>query len=120
MKIEELENKIKELKEELEKLKEEKKNKRWRAERDESYYFIDSNGEVYSTADSLNFDKVRYYIHNYFKTEAEAQTVADNIKTHIELMELAEELNTEPIDWKKVYKKYFITQIYIRIIIYTK
>lgn len=102
MNIEELENKIKELQEELEKLKKkEKKSKKCRVGIGEYYYYIDANNLVTATYESYTKgDNTKYNIHNYFKTKGEAQAVADNIKTHIELMELAEELNTEPIDWK--------------------
>lgn len=113
MKIEELENKIKELQEELEKLKN-KENKRWRAERGEKYWHITSNGgtewfyEAYTIGDNSLYD-----FHNYFKTEKEAQATIDNIETHIELMELAEELNTEPIDWENYRQnKYSINYSY--------
>lgn len=108
MKIEELENKIKafqneivKLQEEVEKMKEEKKNKRWRAEKSNKYYFIDSNNCVNVTYETNSIgDNCKYNTFNYFQTKEEAQAVADNIKTHIELIELAEELNTEPVDWK--------------------
>ena len=92
---------IEELQEELEKLKEEKKIKRWRAEMYEDYYFVTSQLNVMKDfEDEYGSGNGRYNCHNYFKTEEEAQAVADNIKTHIELMELAEELNTGSIDWK--------------------
>lgn len=108
MEIKELENKIKELQEEIERLKN-KENKRWKAKMEESYFYIDEALIVRKTVDCQPFDSCRYKYHNYFKTEAEAQTVADNIKTHIELMELAEELNTEPVDWEnREQRKYYI------------
>ena len=98
MEIKELENKIKELQEEIERLKN-KENKRWRAKMEESYFYIDEALIVRKTVDCQPFDSYRYNYHNYFKTKEETQAGADNIKTHIELIELAEELNTEPIDW---------------------
>lgn len=105
MNIEELENKIKELQEKLEKLKK-KENKRWRAEENCPYYFIDADFDESKDYEDFDYsaDK-RYKYHNYFKTEEEAQTVADNIKTHIKLIELAEELNTEHIDWENCYQE---------------
>lgn len=100
MNIEEIENKIKELQEEVEKLKKEKNSKKRRVGMGEHYYYIDANNLVTETYEGYTKgDNTKYNIHNYFKTEEEAQAVVDNIKTHIELMELAEELNTEPIDW---------------------
>lgn len=87
------------LQEEIEKLKK-KENKRWRAQLNGEYFIITSNLDVDNTfEDDTSLDNTLYLCHNYFRTESEAQAVADNIKTHIELMELAEELNTEPIDW---------------------
>ena len=113
MKIEELENKIKafqneivKLQEEVEKLKAEKKSKKCRVGRGGYYYYIESNNLVAAIYEGYTKgDNYRYNIHNYFKTEEEAQAVADNKKTHIELMELAEKLNTEPIDWENCYQE---------------
>lgn len=112
MNIEELENKIKELQEEIKKLKK-KENKRWRADTYENYFYVTSDLEINITDDNNAFDYRRYKYHNYFKTREEAQAVADNIKTHIELMELAEELNTEPIDWSKDEQKNILSSMTI-------
>ena len=122
-KIEELENKInefekqtEELKKELEELKKsEKVNKKWRAEKDEEYYFFSNNLDVCSTTEEfLGIDDAKFEIHNYFKTQEEAEKVAEKIKIYIELKDLAEELNEGvEIDWSNenqakfsIHKKY--------------
>lgn len=111
-KIEELENKIEDLKKELEELKKSKKvNKRWRAEEDYYYYYIDSLLTVYKTKDAYyGCDDYRYKIYNYFKTQEEAEKVAEKIKIYVELKDLAEELNEGvELDWENEYQpKYYI------------
>lgn len=55
--------------------------KRWRAERGELYYCVDSNGLVASEMESRwGCDDRRHDIGNYFKSEAEAQAYADYLK----------------------------------------
>ena len=122
-KIEELKNKIEKLSEEIilttDKLKKEldeceksgKVNKRWRAEKYESYYYVDSDLFVEEhTERDIEEDDNRYQIHNYFVTREEAEKVAEKIKIYIELKDLAEELNEgEEIDWENEYQaKYYI------------
>lgn len=100
--LKELKRKYEELGKEIERL--EKNKGRWRAEDKEYYYKVGDCGEVeYISEDLHDFDEFRYKTRNYFKTEEEAQTYLDNIKTYYELMDLAEELNgDEKIDWKDV------------------
>ena len=107
MKIEKLEAKVKELQEKIKKLKKQKST-RWRAEENRTYWYITGFLDIdWASEHGIVLDNEYYNLHNYFKTEEEAQAVADNIKTHIELMELAEELNTEPIDWKNTEQDKF-------------
>ena len=99
--LEELKKKYEELGKEIERLEKEKKNKRWRAEIGEDYYFLMETLEV-NRDDECNaeYDDNLYNLGNYFKTKEEAQKVANKIKTYIELKQLAEELNgDEEIDW---------------------
>ena len=54
---------------------------RWRAERENSYYFINSIGDVIGEEEgNCCIDTERFKIGNYFKTEEEAQKYADKIK----------------------------------------
>lgn len=53
--------------------------KRWRAEENEVYYYIDSDDFVNEIIDCrINKDDERYNLGNYFQTREEAQIVIDN------------------------------------------
>lgn len=100
--LEELKKKYAELGAEIERLEKQKENKRWRAEKNEEYYYIDTAGEIDESHEANDIiDDFRYKTRNYFKTEQEAQEHLDKINTYWELMDLAEELNNgEEIDWE--------------------
>lgn len=98
-------------KEQLEKLGiKEKKDRRWRAEHKEKYWFvklaldkygyiIDSDTEMYALIDNK-----RYYAHNYFQTQEEAQKYANVLNTEMELMKYADENNDKIVgDWYYLY-----------------
>lgn len=55
---------------------------RWRAEKDEIYYFVDSLFlKVKSISDTYSIvDNAHYDAHNYFATEQAAQSALDKIK----------------------------------------
>lgn len=99
--LEELKKKYEELGKEIERLENQKKNKRWRADETDRYFYISNNKEIvaaYETGDKI--DNFRYKSRNYFKTEKEAQQYLDNLDTYYDLMDLAEELNKgREIDW---------------------
>lgn len=103
--LEELKKQISELQSKVAKLenesKEEKKGKRWRAEVNDTYIYINDAGYVdVSHENNDSFDKYRYKIRNYFKTEEEAEEYKEVMNTYYDLMDLAEELNNgEKIDW---------------------
>ena len=60
---------------------EEVKKERWRARQSENYWMIDSEFEIKKTSDTYGvFDTLQYYSSNYFKTEDQAQRVADKLK----------------------------------------
>jgi len=84
-KIKELESKIEDLKKELEELKKaEKVNKRWRAEKEKTYFYIDSVLDVISSRECYwSEDYRRYVANNYYKTQEEAEAVAEKIKIYI-------------------------------------
>lgn len=100
--VDEFEKKLEDLKKRFDECeKSEKENKRWRAEKDEEYYFFSNNLNVCSTTEEfLGIDDAKFEIHNYFKTQEEAEKVAEKIKIYIELKDLAEALNEGvEIDW---------------------
>lgn len=103
--LEELKKQISELQSKVAKIenesKEEKKGKRWRAEVNDTYIYINDAGYAdVSHENNDSFDKYRFKTRNYFRTEEEAQRYLDNIKTYYELKDLADELNAgEKIDW---------------------
>lgn len=102
-KIEELEKQAKEILEEIEKLKKEEKveSKVWKPEVNEEYYTIEADGEVLENTwlDEEDDEKL-YNMGNYFKTREEAEKVVEKAKIYTQLKRLAEEENTEPIDWE--------------------
>lgn len=108
--LEELKRKYEELGKEIERLEKEKKDKRWRAENNENFYYIDNDGYIASIhEDNSPCDNFKYKIRNYFKTEKQAQEHLENINTYYDLMDLAEELNNgEKIDWNNYKEKHYI------------
>lgn len=110
--LEELKRKYEELGKEIERLENKKSYKRWRAEFNNDYYYIDEDGNINSIYENNDISDVfKYKTRNYFKTEEEAEKHRKNLKTYYELMDLAEELNNgEEIDWENLHQiKYSIT-----------
>jgi hypothetical protein len=108
MRLKELEEKYEKLLEELEaQMKELRQNcteedcKRWRAKKNELYWFISSDGIVGSSPEENDpVDKIRYRIGNYFKTREEAKEAIEKMKIYMQLKDLALRLNEgEKIDW---------------------
>lgn len=103
--LEEIKKQISELQSKVAKLenesKEEKKGKRWRAEINDTYFYINDAGYVdVSHENNDSFDKYRFKTRNYFKTEEEAEEYQEIMNTYYDLMDLAEELNNgRKIDW---------------------
>lgn len=107
-KLKELEQKYKELGEEIERLK--NQGKAWKPEEDDVYYCVYPNGcTEYHTWRDDEYDIGVYEIGNCFETEEEAEAVVEKLKIYTQLKRLAEEINTEPIDWENdKQQKYFI------------
>lgn len=99
-KLQELEKKYKELGEEIEKIK--KQGKVWKPAEGEQFYYLLSTGSYDSSKYGVLYTKERYAIGNCFKTVPEVKAVAEKIQIYTELKRLAEEINTEPIDWGNV------------------
>lgn len=113
--LEELKRKYEELGKEIERLENKKSYKRWRAEFNNDYYYIDEDGNINSIYENNDISDIfKYKTRNYFKTEEEAEKYRKNLKTYYELMDLAEELNNgEKIDWNDTkQKKYYICYDY--------
>lgn len=77
MTIEELEQQIKSLQDEIEKLKSEQEKdeiKPWRADKGIDYYYIGSDGIIYTTYENnVKFDKGTYSFGNYYRTKELAE-----------------------------------------------
>ncbi len=107
-KLKELEQKYKELGEEIERLK--NQGKVWKPKKTENYFLINVNKAIsdYTWGDSL-FDNHIYELGNCFKTKSEAETMLEKIQIYTQLKRLAEEINTESIDWQnREQEKYYI------------
>ena len=86
---------------------------RWKPEKHETYYFVDSSGEVEDTwRSSINFipDKKRYNAYNCFKTKEQAKQESEKILVRRMLEDIARRLNKgKKIDWGNLSQsKYFI------------
>lgn len=102
MTIKELENQISNLQTELEKLKqaEEEKNKEeknklkpWRAEEGDNYYYINSNGEVFSDVDGrFGIDDSQYTFGNYYRSRELAEQDAKELKLRNRIRQLRDVL----------------------------
>ena len=107
--IKKLKEKKEELKKEIEKLgtqikgleEQKKKCKRWRAQEDKDYWYIDSDCEIYKEFDrNDDYDNARYIIGNYYKTEEEAEKTVEKTKIYTRLKDLALRLNEgREVDW---------------------
>ena len=75
--------------------------KRWRAKKNELYWFISSDGIVGSSREENDpVDETRYRIGNYYKTREEANEAIEKMKIYMQLKDLALRLNEgEKIDW---------------------
>ena len=72
------------------------KNKRWRAERGEIYYRVNTFNQVCSLRECCcDNDDLVYYSHNYFKTKEEAEKYARVLETETLLRKYADEHNDE-------------------------
>lgn len=86
------------------------KNKVWKPEENETYYYSYSDGHIEkATCDNRNMDKNRYAIGNCFKTKEEAEFALERQKVIMELKRFALEHNEKEIDWSnRCQNKYFL------------
>ena len=97
----------------MEKMLEQCEYERWKPEKHETYYFVNSWGEVEETwRSSINFipDKNRYNAYNCFETKEQAEQEAEKILVRRMLEDIARRLNNgEEINWGNTKQcKYFI------------
>lgn len=106
MNKQELQNEINKTKEHLanmEKMLAECEYERWKPEKNEIYYFVNSYGVVEPDWNSTEFtpDMKRYNAYNCFKTKEQAKQEAEKILVRRMLEDIARRLNKgEKIDWK--------------------
>lgn len=86
------------------------KNKVWKPEENEAYYYSYSDGHIEkATCDNGNMDKNRYAIGNCFKTKEEAEFALERQKVITELKRFAMEHNEKEIDWSnRCQNKHFL------------
>lgn len=110
--IKKLEQQINSLNKAVENLKQEKYY-RWKANYNEDYFYIKSNGDIGKATDqNFMWDRSRYDIGNYFKTQEEAENILEKQKTFMQLRDIAIKLNAgEDIDEQKSRSKYYISAI---------
>lgn len=78
------------------------KNKVWKPEENEKYYYLYSYGKIEEdTWDNANADRIRYEIGNCFKTREESKFAIERLKVIADLKRFALEHNGEEIDWRK-------------------
>lgn len=102
MTIKELENQISNLLTELEKLKqaEKEKNKKeknelrpWRAKEGDNYYYINSNGEVFSDVDGrFGIDDSQYTFGNYYRSRELAEQDSKELELRNKIRQLRDML----------------------------
>lgn len=108
----ELEQRIEQLQKQLDELKNVKVDetkKRWIPVKNEQYCYIDEDLEIESEFfDDDEYDNDLIKLGNCFKTEEEAQFVADKIKYNLMFKNYVEE-HSEPLNWKNCkQEKWFI------------
>lgn len=97
----------------MEKMLEQCEYERWKPEKHETYYFVNSWGDVEETwRSSINFipDKNRYNAYNCFETKEQAKQEAEKILVRRMLEDIARRLNNgEEINWGNTKQcKYFM------------
>ena len=85
------------------------KNKVWKPEENETYYYLYSYGNIEEdTWDNANEDRNRYALGNCFKTKEEAEFALERQKVIMELKRFALEHNEKEIDWSDGKPKWLI------------
>lgn len=71
-----------------------KESKKWKPEKEEIFYFVNTCGEIYKDVNN----KFKIFTNNCFKTEEDAKYRLEQIKVYNELKNFADENNDET-DW---------------------
>ena len=91
----------------IEKLKENQSKmvKRWKPNKGEEYFCVDSVGKIEKSffTPNLNADIFRYTVGNCFKTEQEAQKELDRMVTEQELLDMCDWNNGTDLMWSILY-----------------
>lgn len=75
-------------------------NKRWRAEKGGTYYFVNDQGTVDFDYDFYEMSNdFQYYTHNYFESQEEADVYARILATEMLLKKYADEHNEKELIW---------------------
>lgn len=92
-----------------------KDSKKWKPERNESYFFVDNKGmidKVLGAQPRCEDYQFRILTNNYFKTKEEAEFRLEQIKVYYELKNFADENNDE-FDWTNQEQfKYYMDYSY--------
>lgn len=86
-------------------------NSRWRAEKNNTYYWLFGDGTISSEEEWKTYTNDKHYaIGNYFETKEQAEKTIEKQKIYVKLKDLALRLNNgEKIDWEsKQQRKYTI------------
>ena len=86
------------------------KPKRKMPTKNEKYYYIDDDGEIYCDEwQSYPVDKNRYELGNYYKTKEKAEYAKEYLETKAALQNYADEHNESELDWTDdSQNKYYI------------
>lgn len=76
-------------------------NKRWRAEKNGEYWYVNQFGVAIISREEGGsmYDDTLYYSHNYFRTKEEAEKYAKVLETEMLLRQFADEHNYKTVDW---------------------
>lgn len=97
----------------LAKLENSKKYGWWQPDKDDSYYYIDSEGYVSDTTyNNVELDHMKVENLNCFKTKKEAELERLKIVIHRKIQDIALRLNRgRKIDWSKYYQNKYFAEI---------
>lgn len=110
LKINDKEIEVEITEEELKKLEEKKPRKRWRAEKGQKYWLVNSNGALFSDKeDNWDIDNERYSRGNYFQTQEEAEFHRKELIYTQMLKDYIYEHDDVELDWNDAIKdKYYL------------
>lgn len=92
------------------------KSKRWRAEYEGEYWYVDGDGDIFEQNEDFDiYDNQRYEIGNYFQTEQQAKTHLKHLQLLQKLKDEIAELNGDWVcDWSNEQEHKFMVYWYNR------